>query len=159
MIAAMYVALTYLSMALGLDKNAIQVRFSEMLVPLAFVTPAAIPGLTVGCLLANILTGCAPLDIVLGTLATLLGSVGAYLLGLLKHKNITKWLCTIPNILVNTVTITVVCYFCYTAPTAQEPSILPFYAAAALLGEIISCGIFGTVLLFGSERALKRLIG
>ncbi len=158
MIAAMYVALTYLSMTLGLDKNAIQVRFSEMLIPLAFVTPAAIPGLSVGCFLANILTGCAPLDIVLGTFATLVGAGGAFLLGLMNNKRATRWLCTLPNILVNTVTITAICYFCYTAPTAQEPSILPFYAATAFFGELISCGIFGTVLLFGCEKAIRRLI-
>ncbi len=159
MLAAMYVALTYLSMSLGLDKNAIQVRMSEMLIPLAFITPAAISGLTVGCFLANILTGCAPLDIVLGTFATLVGACGAYLLGLVKNKKVTRWLCTLPNIIINTVTITAVCYFCYTAPSAQELSILPFYAATAALGEIISCGIFGTVLLFGCEKALRRLIG
>ncbi len=158
MIAAMYVALTYLSMAIGLDKNAIQVRFSEMLVPLAFVTPSAIPGLTVGCLLANILTGCAPLDIVLGTFATLVGACGAFLLGLLKNKKMTRWLCTLPNILINTVIITVVCYFCYTAPSAQDPTVLPFYAITASLGEIISCGIFGTVLLMGCEKTLRRFI-
>ncbi len=159
MIAAMYVALTYMSMALGLDKNAIQVRISEMLVPLAFVTPAAIPGLTVGCFLANILTGCAPLDIVLGTFATLVGACGAYLLGLVRNKKITRWLCTLPNIMINTVTITAVCYFCYTAPAAQDISVLPFYAATAALGEIISCGIFGTVLLLGSEKVIRRMIG
>ncbi len=159
MIAAMYVALTYLSMTLGLDKNAVQVRFSEMLVPLAFVTPAAIPGLTVGCLLANILTGCAPLDIVLGPFATLVGASGAYLLGLMKHQKTAKWFCTLPNILINTVTITAVCYLCYTAPSAQDISIVPFYAVTALLGEIISCGIFGTVLFLGSEKILRRYVG
>ncbi len=158
MIAAMYVSLTYLSMAIGLDKNAIQVRFSEMLVPLAFVTPTVIPGLTVGCLLANILTGCAPLDIVLGTFATLVGACGAYLLGLLGNKKMTRWLCTLPNILINTVTITAVCYFCYTAPSAQDPTVLPFYAITAALGEMISCGIFGTVLLMGCEKTLRRFI-
>ncbi len=159
MIAAMYVALTYLSMTFGLDKNAIQVRFSEMLVPLAFVTPAAIPGLAVGCFLANIMTGCAPLDIIVGTFATLVGACGAYLLGLVRNKKTARWLCTLPNILINTVTITAVCYFCYTAPTAQHPSILPFYASTAALGEIISCGIFGTVLLFGCEKSIRRLNG
>ena len=56
-IAALYVELTFLAMALGLDKNAIQLRFSESLIVLAYLTPAAIPGLYVGCLLANILTG------------------------------------------------------------------------------------------------------
>ena len=81
LIAALYVALTYLAMALGLDKNAIQVRFSESLCVLAFFTPAAIPGMTIGCLLANILTGCAPLDILLGPVATFIGACGAYLIG------------------------------------------------------------------------------
>ncbi len=157
-IAAMYVALTYLSMALGLDKNAIQVRFSEMLVPLAFVSPAAISGLTVGCFLANILTGCAPLDIAVGTLATLIGAAGAHLLGKMKNRGAARWLCTLPNIIVNTAAIAAICYFCYTAPSAQDISILPFYLATAALGEVISCGIFGTVLLFGSEKALLRLV-
>ncbi len=157
-IASMYVALTYISMAVGLDKNAIQVRFSEMLVPLAFITPSAIPGLGVGCMLANILTGCAPLDIVLGTFATIVGACGAYLLGLMKNKRAARWLCTLPNILINTVTITAVCYFCYTAPAAQNASIIPIYAFSALIGEIISCGIFGSVLLSGCEKTLRRLI-
>lgn len=158
LIAAMYVALTYLSMALGLDKNAIQIRFSEMLIALAFVTPSAIPGLYVGCLLANILTGCAPLDILLGPIATVIGAIGAYLIGKMKHKNIAHWLCTIPNIIANTVIVTIVCYVCYTAPDAQNPSIIPFYATTVALGEIISCGLFGTVLLHGSEKALRRMI-
>ena len=158
LIAAMYVALTYLSMALGLDKNAVQIRFSEMLIALAFVTPSAIPGLYVGCLLANVLTGCAPLDILLGPIATVIGAAGAYLIGKMKYKNVARWLCTIPNIIANTVIVTIVCYICYTAPDAQNPSIIPFYAATIALGEIISCGLFGTVLLLGSEKALRRMI-
>ena len=157
MIAAMYVALTYLSMALGLDKNAIQIRFSEMLIALAFVTPAAIPGLYVGCLLANILTGCAPLDILIGPIATLIGALGAYIFGKMKNVKASRWIFTLPNIIANIVIVTIVCYFCYTAPDAQSASIIPFYAATIALGEIISCGIFGTILLFGSEKALRRL--
>jgi len=158
LIAAMYVALTYLSMALGLDKNAIQVRFSEILIVLAFLTPAAIPGLYVGCLLANILTACAPLDILLGPVATLIGAVGAYLLGRMKNKRVARYLCTIPNIIANTVIVTVVCYVCYTAPDAQSLSIIPFYATTIAIGEIISCGILGTALLLGCEKTFKRLI-
>ncbi len=158
LIGALYVALTLISMAVGLDKNIVQVRFSEMLIVLAFVTPSAIPGLTVGCLLANILTGCAPLDIVLGTFATLVGACGAFLLGKMRHKKAARWLCTLPNVIANVITITAVCYICYTAPAAQHPSVLPFYAITAAIGEIISCTVFGTVLLFGCEKALKRLI-
>ncbi len=157
LIAAMYVALTYLSMALGIDKNAIQIRFSEMLIALAFVTPAAIPGLYVGCLLANILTACAPLDILLGPIATLIGAAGAYLIGRVKNNKVARWLCTVPNIIANTIIVTIVCYICYTAPDAQSLSIIPFYACTIALGEMISCGIFGTVLLLGSEKALRRL--
>ena len=66
MIAALYVVLTLLANALGLANYAVQVRFSEALTILPFFTPAAIPGLTVGCFLSNLLTGCMPLDIEIG---------------------------------------------------------------------------------------------
>jgi uncharacterized membrane protein len=157
-IAAMYVALTYLAMALGLDKNAIQIRFSESLIVLAFITPAAIPGLYIGCLLANILTACAPLDILIGPLATLIGAVGAYLIGRMSNKKLARWICTIPNIIAKTIIVTIVCYICYTAPDAQIPSIIPFYATTIAIGEIISCGVLGSILLFSSEKTFKRLI-
>ena len=149
-IAALYIALTYLAMALGLDKNAIQIRFSEALIVLAFVTPAAIPGLYIGCLLANILTACAPLDILIGPLATLIGATGAYLIGKMSNKKIARFICTIPNIIANTIIVTIVCYICYTAPDAQTISIIPFYAITIAIGEIISCGVLGTILLLGS---------
>ena len=57
-IAALYVAFTYLAALLGLASGAVQVRLSEALVALVIFTPAAIPGMTLGCLLANLLTGC-----------------------------------------------------------------------------------------------------
>ena len=158
LIAAMYVALTYLAMALGLDKNAIQIRFSEALIVLAFVTPAAIPGLYVGCLLANILTFCAPLDILLGPVATLIGATGAYLIGRSKNQKLAKYLWSIPNILANTVIVTFICYVCYTAPGEQTLSIIPFYATTICIGEIISCSVLGTLLLFSLEKPIKRLL-
>lgn len=158
LIAAMYVALTYLSMALGLDKYAIQIRFSESLIILAFITPAAIPGLYIGCLLANILTGCAPLDIAIGPIATLIGALGAYMLGRMGNKKVTRWLCTIPNILANTVIVPIVVYACYTQPSEQTIAIIPFYALTVAIGEIISSGIFGTVILLFGERSMRRLI-
>ena len=79
-IAALYVVLTLLANALGLANYAIQVRFSEALTILPFFTPAAIPGLFVGCILSNLLTGCMPLDVVFGSLATLAGALGTYFL-------------------------------------------------------------------------------
>ena len=157
-IAALYVALTYLSMALGLDKYAVQIRFSETLIVLAYLTPAAIPGLTAGCFLANLLTGCHPLDIALGPVATLIGALGAYLIGKMRNKKVSRFICTVPNIMANTVIVTIVCIVCYTAPEARHPSLIPFYASTVALGEIISSGILGTLLLLISGETLKRTI-
>ena len=90
MIAALYIVLTFIANALGLANYAIQVRFSEALTILPYFTPAAIPGLFAGCLLSNILTGCMPLDVIFGSLATLVGAFGTY--ALRKHK----WLAPLP---------------------------------------------------------------
>ena len=157
-IAALYIALTYLAMAFGLDKNAIQVRFSEALCTLAVITPAAIPGLTVGCFLANILTGCAPLDIVIGPIATLTGAVGAYFIGVwyrkIKKKGIL-FLSPIPTILANTVAVPFVIYICYTAPEQQSAAMLGFYAITVFIGEVISAGVLGMLLYFAMEKRQK----
>ena len=75
-IAALYVVLTQLAALLGLSSGAIQVRFSEALTILPYFIPSAIPGVTIGCFLANLLTGGAVLDIVFGSIATLIGCVG-----------------------------------------------------------------------------------
>ena len=72
-IAALYVVLTLLANALGLSSYSIQVRFSEALCILPFFTPAAIPGLWIGCLTANLMTGAIIWDIVFGSIATLIG--------------------------------------------------------------------------------------
>ena len=70
-IAALYVVLTYLSALFGLSgQNLIQVRLSEALCILPYFTSAAVPGLAIGCLISNILTGAHVLDIVFGTLAS-----------------------------------------------------------------------------------------
>lgn len=156
-IAAMYVALTFVSMAFGLDKNAIQVRFSETLIVIAFFTPAAIPGLTLGCFLANILTGCALLDIFLGPVATFIGAMGAYLISKAPKRRIGRFLCTIPNILANTVIVTFVCIVCYTAPDARSVALVPFYGVTVFLGEVISSGILGTLLLLALEKNGARM--
>lgn len=158
-IAALYIALTYLAMAFGLHNQAVQVRFSEALVAMCLITPAAIPGLTVGCLLANILTGCAPLDIALGPVATLIGAVGAFYIGKLVNKtgkSIWGAVATIPTILANTVIVPFVIYICYTAPGDRSPAILPFFALTVFIGELISAGILASLLYFSLRK--KRIV-
>ena len=136
MIAALYVVLTLLANALGLANYAIQVRFSEALTILPFFTPAAIPGLTIGCLLSNLLTGCMPLDILFGSLATLIGAVGTYLLR--KHQ----WTAPLPPILANTVIVPFVLAYVY-----QFEGSIPYFMLTVGIGEILSCGVLGMILM------------
>ena len=106
-IAAIYVVLTIFISAFNLASGAIQVRVSEALTVLPFFTPAAIPGLAIGCFLSNLITGAAVYDVVFGSLATLLGAVGTYLLR--GHK----FLCTLPPVIANMVIIPFVLRYGY----------------------------------------------
>ena len=145
MIAALYVVLTFLANALGLANYAIQVRFSEALTILPYFTPAAIPGLALGCLLANVLTGCALPDIVFGTLATLIGAFLTYLL----RKN--KWLAPIPPIAANTLIVPFVLLYAY----GIRPLWLSFLTVGA--GELLSCGVLGCLLLNVLNKYKRQL--
>ncbi len=82
-IAAIYAGLTYLAGIFGVAYGGIQFRFSEALTILAAFSPAAIPGLTIGCFLGNITSPYGIVDIICGTLATLIAAVLSY-----KTRNI-----------------------------------------------------------------------
>ena len=144
-IAALYVVLTLISAMLGLASNPIQIRISEALCVLPFFSAAAVPGVTIGCLIANVITSGNILDIVFGTLATLIGAVGARLL----RK--WKWTVSIPTIAANTVIIPFVLKYGF----MLEDSVW-FFAATIFLGEFISAGIFGTTLLFALEKRDRK---
>ena len=144
MIAALYVALTYVAMAFGLSSGVIQFRISEALCILPIFMPEAIPGLTVGCFLANLLTGCAPWDVVFGTVATLIGAVGAYLIG----KKLPAWVATLPTVLANAIIVPFVLLYVYEA----EGTYL-FFMATVGLGELVCATGLGTLL----ASALKKV--
>lgn len=137
MIAAFYVILTLLASTASLASGAIQIRFSEMLTILPAFTPAAIPGLAIGCFLSNLLTGCCILDIVMGSVATLLGSIGVYLL------RRWKWALPLPPILANTLIVPWVLTSPYGYALTDAWSYLVITVG---MGEIISCGILGMIL-------------
>lgn len=86
MIAAIYAAATYLSAVFGIAYGNIQFRFSEALTILSVFTPAAIPGLTVGCIIGNLTSPFGIWDIVFGSLATLLAAVTARALRKITFK-------------------------------------------------------------------------
>ena len=144
MIAALYVLLTALSGLFGLDKGAVQFRISEMLTILPYFTPAAIPGLFVGCLLSNILNGCLPWDVVFGSLATLLGAIGTYLL----RK--WKWTAPIPPIVANALIVPPVIIAVY---GTELPYILVLLGVLA--GEVVCFGILGYA-LFGILKKYEK---
>lgn len=145
LIAALYVVLTLLMRLFGLDSGAIQLRLSEALTVLPFFTSAAVPGLTVGCLLANLFAGGAPWDIVFGTLATLLGALGTRVL-----RRCSPYLASIPPIAANTLIVPWIIRLVYGDATP-----VPLLMLTVGLGEIISAGLCGTVLLL----ALRRVRG
>lgn len=145
-IAALYVVLTMLANALGLANYAIQVRFSEALTILPFFTPAAVPGLFAGCLLSNIITGCAPWDVVFGSLATLVGALGTW--ALRKYK----WLAPLPPIVANIIVVPLVLSYVY----KLEGSLI-YFAVTVGIGEIISCGLLGMTLLFALDKRKNQI--
>ena len=144
-IAALYVALTYIAAVFGLASGAIQVRLSEALTILPVFTSTAVPGLTVGCVLANLLTGCAPWDVVFGSLATLLGAVGTRLL---KNKPYIAW---IPPVMANAIIVPFVLQKVYGVEDAWW-----YLALTVGAGEVIACGILG-ILLYHSIKKIPNL--
>ena len=135
-IAAIYTVLTVFASSLNLASGMIQVRFSEALTILPFFTPAAIPGLAIGCLISNIITGCMVPDIIFGSLATLLGAIGSWYL----RKN--KILVTIPPVISNCLIIPFILTYVY-----EIPGGIPLQMLTVGLGEVISCMILGSALL------------
>lgn len=174
-IAALYVIFTFISSLFGLSGGVIQLRLSEMLTILPAFTPCAIPGLFIGCVLSNLLTGCAPWDVVFGSLATLLGAVGTYYL---KKKLFPvktafcgesatdhhpaesagcsfasrKWLLTLPPILANTIVVPFVLAYVYGAEGT-----IPFFMLTVGIGELLSCGVLGMLVYPLCAKQLKHL--
>ena len=142
MIAALYVVLTFIANLAGLASGVIQVRLSEALTILPVFTAAAVPGLAVGCVLANLLTGCAIWDVVFGSLATLIGAVGTRLL-----RKKSPVLAVLPPILSNIIIVPLVLQRVYGVEDAYW-----YLAMTVGAGEIISCGVLGLLLY----RSLKN---
>lgn len=145
-IAALYVALTLLSSLFGLSSGVIQLRLAEMLCLLPICLPAAIPGVTLGCFLANLLTGAVWLDILVGPLVTLIGALGTY--ALRRHR----WLTPLPPILANTVVVPFVLAYGYGAEGA-----IPLMMLTVGVGEVLSVGVLGLLMLRLLQPLFSRL--
>ena len=140
LIAAIYVVLTYIFAPFSFGE--IQVRISEALTILPVFTPAAIPGLFVGCLLGNMLGGALLPDIIFGSLATLIGAFFTW-----KLRNAHPFLAPVPPILSNTIIVPFVLRYAYGILLP-----IPFMMLTVGIGEVISCGVLGLLLYYGLRR-------
>ena len=120
----------------------VQIRFSEALTILPFFTPAAIPGLFIGCIIANLLGGAIPVDIIFGSIATLIGAFFTYQL---RNKN--RFLAPLPPIIANTVIVPFVLRYGY---GVELP--IPFMMLTVGVGEVVGCGVLGLVLYTALNR-------
>ena len=143
-IAALY---TVITIAIGpLGSAAIQCRIPEAMCILAIFTPAAIPGLTIGCLISNIATGCLWQDILFGTLATLIGAIGARLLRRIW------WLTPLPTVVANTLIIPFVLAYAYHVEDG-----IPFLMLTVGIGEVISAYVLGIALYFALRKNARYI--
>ena len=132
-IAALYVALSLIFQPISYGE--IQLRVAEALTILPLFTSAAVPGLFIGCVLANLLGGGVIMDVVLGSLATLLGAIG----GRLLRSN--RWLVPLPAILANTLIIPFVLKYGYGLDLP-----IPLEMVYIFIGEVGGCYILGELL-------------
>ncbi len=153
-IAALYVVLTVLFAPISFKE--VQVRISEMLTVLPFFTPAAVPGLFVGCIIANMLGGAIPLDIVCGSLATLAGACGTWMIGKAARKRnadgsrvsaLTRTVSTLPPVIANIIVVPLVLYYGY---GVNLP--IPLQMVTVGIGEVVSCTMLGGILMTVLEK-------
>ena len=144
-IAAVYVVLTTVFAAFSFGE--VQVRISEALTILPVFTPAAIPGLFVGCLISNFRGGAILLDVIFGSIATLIGAVFTW-----KLRNSSKWLAPLPPIVANAIIVPFTLYYGY---GVNLP--IPFMMLTVGIGEVISCGVLGMI-LYGALNKYRYAI-
>lgn len=145
MIAAIYVVLTVIGASFAFGP--VQIRFSEALTVLPAFTPAGIPGVFLGCLISNIITGALLPDVIFGSLATLIGAVFTWML-----RNQSRYLAPLPPIIANAVVVPFVLKYAY-----MEPLPIPFMMLTVGIGEVVSCGVLGLI-LYGALNRYRNVI-
>ena len=139
MIAAIYAALTLIFAPISF--NAVQFRISEAMTVLPMLLPEAVPGLAVGCLVANILGGAALPDVIGGTLATL---IAAILTRTLRKKPV---LAMASPVVINGLIVGPLVYFCYEYQSVFSLGALSFTVFTVALGEAVVVAVLGTLLI------------
>ena len=138
-VAALYTVLTLVLPMLSYGP--LQVRFSEALTVLPFLFPETIPGLAVGCFLANLIGSPYPLDMVFGTLATLVAAVWT-------SRCRSRWFAPLPPVIANAVIIGAeIAFSSADVGTAAFWTAWGWNAVTVGVGELLACYVLGLLLL------------
>ena len=124
----------------------VQFRVAEALTVLPYFIPAAIPGLAIGCFLSNLLNSADVLDIIFGSLATLIAAVLSYQLRRFKL------LVPVPPIVVNALVVPFILKYAY-----FEADSIPAMMVSVGVGQLLAAGVIGLVLLFSLDK-VKHVI-
>ena len=139
-VGGLYVVMGYFGNIFGLTYGPIQCRFAEALTVLPFLNPLTTWGLFIGCIVTNILSPYGPLDLIFGSLATLLA-------GLLTARCKNKWLAPLPPVLCNGVIVGGLIAFQEVGFTGAFWGAFAYNAATVALGELLACYVLGMILL------------
>ncbi|KAJ49196.1 putative membrane protein [Clostridium tetanomorphum] len=142
-IASMYAVIT-IFLTYSMSYQASQFRVAEALTILPFFTPTGIYGLFVGCIIANILSPVGPLDVIFGSLATLIGALMTYYIGK-SNLRFKKYIAPLPPVIINAIVIGFLLYY-----TAKWPLFITMLQVG--LGELLSCYGLGLPLLLVIEK-------
>lgn len=135
-IAAIYITITLI--IAPISSGLTQLRVSEALTLLPCFTPAAIPGLFVGCFLANLITGAFWLDIIFGSLATLVAAILTYFIYKYINAPLNKWLAPLPPVIVNAFVVGWILFAVYDVG-------VPYWQCAVSvgIGQFLACYALG----------------
>ena len=143
--AAAYAVLSYFGSIFGITYGPIQCRFSEALCVLPFFLPETAWGLGVGCLIANLLSPYGLIDLVVGTLATLLAAVWS-------GRCRSAWTAAVPPVVCNAVIVGAMLAWESTGFSAAFAGLFAYNALTVGIGEAAVCFLLGVPLL----RALEK---
>ncbi|MBQ1183475.1 MAG: QueT transporter family protein [Clostridia bacterium] len=154
LISAAYAVLTYVSATLGLAYLGVQFRLSEALNILAVFTPAAVPGLAIGCVIGNLGSPLGIIDVIVGTLATLLSAVSIRIVARVCKKT-TPFLSIILSTLFNAILVGLEIVWLL----GDSFTLVAFLVIAlqVAIGEIVVCSVLGLPLYYGLKKQASRL--
>lgn len=140
MIAALYVVLTFVSAIFGMAYSGVQLRLSEMLTILPVFTPLAVPGLTIGCFIANLASPFGFIDVIFGTFSTLIVAFLTRLLRKIRIKNIPI-LAPLPPVLLGSASVSLI--ILSVSSEVFNLGMFIFLSLSIGIGQFIVCYLFG----------------